>query len=160
MARITQLLSIVLAALVFLAAMPSSACAQGQSISVTDTKNTARTIRKINKIADSAVIGLARLQTNVDSLLIRIEGSGASDTRLMEVTEFYQRSATAARYRREAQINSDAGKQALKLRAKSSSEGLLADLEEARQTSIAQVIAAEGEALDAIEASLVALIGT
>ncbi|MBL8745651.1 MAG: hypothetical protein JNK58_04750 [Phycisphaerae bacterium] len=154
MTRLLQVFSIAIVTMVALIVMPSAAIAQSQSVSVADQKNTERSIRTINRTAASAELGLSRLSTSVETLLNRLAGSGASDTRMTDVAIFYQRSATAARYRAESKINVEANKQSIKLRAKANSEALLADLEDARQTAIANIAAAEAETLDSIGESL------
>lgn len=154
MNKFLRVLSVTCAAMLTLALLPSQAAAQTQSVSVTDTRNTERSIRTIVRLGDAAELGLVRLGTNVDVLLNRLSVSGADDTRLQNVAAYYQRSATAARFRVEARITAEANKQLLKLRAKANSEDLIADLEEARDLAIAEVVAAQTETLDGIDASL------
>ncbi len=159
MARLIQVLSIVFVSAAALVAMPSAARAQSQSVSVTDSRLTERTIRTINKTADKAVLGLTRLQTNVDTLLTGLSVSGTGEMDLMKIAEFYKRSATAAFFRSEAMINADASKQALKLRAKANSKVLLDKLEKARGDAIDAVNDSRNETREGIDASLESVIG-
>jgi hypothetical protein len=147
----------ILVAFVSIAALVASSPAvraQSRPVSVTDQRNTQRTIRTINKTADAAELGLTRLATNVDTLLTRLSEKGRSEMQLTDVAAYYRRSATAARYRAESRIDRDANKQAATLRARANSTALLADLEEARDVAIAEVIAAESATLMAIQTSL------
>lgn len=153
----TRTLRNILVAFVSIAALVASSPAvqaQSRPASVTDQRNTQRTIRTINKTADAAELGLTRLATNVDTLLTRLSEKGRSEMQLTDVATYYRRSASASRYRAESRINRDAEKQAATLRARANSEALLTDLEEAREVAIAEVIAAEAATLQAIQTSL------
>lgn len=158
MTQFLRSVSFVFVVVMAVLAAPSAVLAQSQPVSVTDQRNTAKTINTINRTAAIAETGFSRLGSNVELLLARLDDSGADDTRLTSVSDFYQHSATATRYRTVARINRDANKQLLRLRAKLNSDSLIEELEEARDQAITQVIAAEGEAIETIQAALDGLV--
>lgn len=158
MLRVSNIVTI-LAAFLSLSIVASPAVfAQSRPVSLTDQRQTALSIRRIDSFAEQGVRTITRIQSNTDLLLTSLDARGVTEQRLVDVATHYQNSITAARFRRAAQINTEASRQDLRLRALAGSESLREDLEAARDSAVSELIQLETDTRAAIQTSLTTLL--